>query len=486
MAADGLEFLRRSGYRAFLESSWALQSVERQGHLQELLTTHTARISHALVLIANGLVAAFAFVALMLSSFVVDVRAAAAVLVCTVLLFFALRPLSRLARRATLAYRSANLDYVHAVSESVTLALEDKTFDVGAARLARTEAIDDGVVAPFFRSQFLSRLVPGLYQSAAMIVILAGFVAALTVGRVDVGTLGASVLLLVRALSYSQTLQLTFHQIHEVGPFTEQVEEQQARYRSAAVSRAGDPLDHIERIAFRDVWFSYLPGRAVLKGFSFEVTAGEAIGIVGPSGGGKSTLVQMLLRLRPPDRGAYEINGRPANGYSLDSWYERVAFLPQDCRLMAGTVAENIRYLRDSIPTDAVVAAARATGIHDEIMSWPLGYEAVVGDRGATLSGGQRQRLCLARALVGGPDVLVLDEPTSALDARSEALVQESLEWLKGRVTLFIVAHRLSTLSICDRTMVMERGEIRSFAEPALLLDSSDYYREATTLWQLR
>jgi ATP-binding cassette, subfamily B, bacterial len=233
------------------------------------------------------------------------------------------------------------------------------------------------------------------------------------------------------------------------------------------------------------VWFAYEPGRPVLFDVSFGAQRGEVIGIVGPSGAGKSTLVQLLLRLREPTSGRVMADGRNLQRLSLNGWYQRVTFVPQEPRLFSGSVASNIRFFRDVDPED-IVRAAKLANMHDEIRAWPRGYATPVGERGGELSLGQRQRLCIARSLVGEPDVVVLDEPTSSLDPRSESLVREALSALAPRVTLFIIAHRLSTLDTCDRIMVLQAGRLQGFDEPRQLEHSSPFYREALRLSGLK
>ena len=149
-------------------------------------------------------------------------------------------------------------------------------------------------------------------------------------------------------------------------------------------------------------------------------------------------------------------------------------------------MADNIRFFRDDLTDEAVEQAARLVEPHYDIVSWPKGYDTPVGERGGGVSGGQRQRIVLARALAESPDVLILDEPTSALDMKSESLVQETLEGLKGTSTMFIIAHRLSTLNACDRIMVLKDGEIQAFEASAALRESNEFFSEAVRLSQLR
>jgi ABC-type multidrug transport system fused ATPase/permease subunit len=191
--------------------------------------------------------------------------------------------------------------------------------------------------------------------------------------------------------------------------------------------------------------------------------------------------VQLLLRLRAADDGRYLVNGIEAEEFSDSDWHARVAYVPQECRLLHASVAANIAYFR-SIDGAEIERAARLARIHEEIVAWPDGYDTVIGPRADAVSGGQQQRICIARALVGRPDVLILDEPTSALDPHSESLLQESLEGVKEALTLFVIAHRMSTLKLCDRVIVLEQGRLEAFDTPTTLKAENAYFRDATGL----
>jgi ATP-binding cassette, subfamily B, bacterial len=244
-------------------------------------------------------------------------------------------------------------------------------------------------------------------------------------------------------------------------------------------------VTRIGALAFRSVGFEYQPGEPVLSNVSFRVESGEIIGIVGPSGAGKSTLVSLILRLREPTAGAVVVDGRDARTLSIDDWYQHVTFVAQDHLLFAGTIAENVRFFRDGVSDADVERAIRRAHLHDDVQIMPLGLDARVGERGSRLSGGQRARLCIARALVDDPDVIVFDEPTSSLDGRSEALMRQTMRELAPRTTVFVIAHRLSTLTMCQRIMVINGGTLQSFEEPGRLAESNPFYREVLELSQL-
>jgi ABC-type multidrug transport system fused ATPase/permease subunit len=258
------------------------------------------------------------------------------------------------------------------------------------------------------------------------------------------------------------------------------------RYEAATTRVGGAPVERLGDLALERVWYEYAPDRPVLRDVSLHLTAGEIVGIVGPSGSGKSTLVQILLRLREPTSGDYLAGGRDVRSLALHDWYKRVSFVPQDARLIAGSVADNIKFFRDDIDDAAVERAAKLANLHDEIELMEARYATSVGERGSALSGGQRQRLSIARALAGQPDLVVLDEPTSSLDVRSEALIRDTIRDLAPAATVVIIAHRMSTLEMCDRIMVVLGGRIEGFDTPERLEASNPFYREALELSGLR
>jgi ATP-binding cassette, subfamily B, bacterial len=176
------------------------------------------------------------------------------------------------------------------------------------------------------------------------------------------------------------------------------------------------------------------------------------------------------------------VNDRTALEYSQDSWFRNVAYVPQEPRLLDASVADNIRFLRDDIDDDQVRQGAQLAHIHDEIVRWPQGYDTPAGSRGAALSGGQRQRICLARALARDPSLVVLDEATSSLDVRSESVIQDAIGSLRGHRTMFIVAHRISTLAICDRLIVLRDGQLDDIGTIDELRTRNEYLVHALEL----
>ncbi len=213
-------------------------------------------------------------------------------------------------------------------------------------------------------------------------------------------------------------------------------------------------------IELRDVHFNYEPGQPVLAGANAHIPAGTRVGLVGRTGAGKTTLVNMLTRFHDPTQGAVLLDGVDLRELKLADLRRQFAIVLQDPLLFSTTLAENIAYGRPDATREQIEAAARAADAHDFISALPDGYDTVVGERGMTLSGGQRQRVALARAFLKDAPILILDEPTSSVDLKTEAAIIEAMERLMSGRTTFIVAHRLATLAHCDRVYAIQDGRL--------------------------
>jgi ATP-binding cassette, subfamily B, bacterial len=482
IAADVQSGIRTKLFDAFTRASWTVQSRDREGLLQETMTGQVMQATGGALQTTTLVISLFTFLVLIASALALNAVAAVIVASTSVLLFGLLRPLRSRGIRSARALSKAQLGYAGGIAESIRVAEETQVFGVAAAQRSQIDAFVQSSRDLYFRTQLISRLAMNLYQSMIYILLVSGIAGLyfLAHGR-HAGSLGAIVLLLVRAGTTGQTAQGAYQALSQSLPFIERTQDAVQRYLESSPIDGGQPLPRVRTLAFENVSFAYDPGRPVLSDISFEIAGSEVVGIIGPSGAGKSTLVQLLLQLRRPEGGRYLVNGMPADAYARDDWHRQVSYVPQEPRLLHASVAENIRFFRE-IDDEAVERAGRLARIHDDVMGWANGYETVVGPRANAVSGGQQQRICLARALAARPEVLVLDEPTSALDPHSEALIGESLTALKDELTLFIIAHRMSTLEMCDRVMVIVGGRLVAFDTKALLQTQNDYYRHASQL----
>lgn len=230
------------------------------------------------------------------------------------------------------------------------------------------------------------------------------------------------------------------------------------------------------KLSFENVDFEYESGRKVLKDISFTAHAGQTIALVGPSGAGKTTLMNLIPRFYDPTSGQVKVDGINIRDLKVKSFRNHISMVPQEVHLFGASIEENIRYGKLDATREEIIQAAKDANAHEFIMDTPDNYEATIGEKGIKLSGGQRQRLAIARAILKNPEILLLDEATSALDSDSEAQVQEAFyRLMKGRTT-FVIAHRLSTIQHADRILVLDEGEIVEDGNHVELLEKQGLY----------
>jgi ATP-binding cassette subfamily B protein len=236
-------------------------------------------------------------------------------------------------------------------------------------------------------------------------------------------------------------------------------------------------MDRLEgRVEFDHVTFGYDPARPVLHDISFAVDAGQSVALVGHTGSGKTSIINLVSKFYLPQHGTIRIDGRDLNGITSESLHHHLGIVLQQNFLFFGTVAENIRYGKPGATDDEIRLSLRQLGCEDLITSLPEGLETQVGERGATLSAGQRQLICFARAMIANPRILILDEATSSIDSATEARLQQALQILIAGRTSFVVAHRLSTIRHADLVLVLDHGRIVERGRHAELLTQGGVY----------
>lgn len=233
-----------------------------------------------------------------------------------------------------------------------------------------------------------------------------------------------------------------------------------------------------DNITFENVDFKYKDSEErILKNINLTVKKGETVAFVGNSGGGKSTLVNLIPRFFDVSSGAIKIDGVDIKDYDVKSLRKNIGIVPQETFLFSGTILQNIKYGKRDATFDEIKEAAKKANAHDFIENLEEGYNTEIGERGVKLSGGQKQRIAIARAILENPQILILDEATSALDNESEKLVQDALEKLMGNKTTFVIAHRLTTIENSDKIVVLQQGEIKEIGTHTELLEKNGLYR---------
>lgn len=245
-------------------------------------------------------------------------------------------------------------------------------------------------------------------------------------------------------------------------------------------------VDHLKGdIQFEDVTFAYSEGNAVLQDISFHVNPGEKVAIVGPSGVGKTTLVSLILSFYKPSQGEILFDGLPVSNYQLPSIRKRIGYVSQSNLLLSGTFADNLRYGQSEASQEELEEACKTAGIHDFILTTPLGYQSRIDERGVNLSEGQKQRLTIARALIKNPDILIMDEPTSALDSHLEHTIFKALQEVIKNKTTFVIAHRLATIQNSDKILLLNEKKLVAIGTHASLLKESKFYQDLINNEQL-
>jgi ABC-type multidrug transport system fused ATPase/permease subunit len=457
------EQLRTRLASAYLHAPWLEQMTVRDGHLQELASTQTIQATNGAMIVLQMGTSAVTLTILVAGAIVFSPVAALAILGALGVLFFALRPLARAVRRSSGAHANASLDFMEGLNEAASLAVDARTYGVVDEEEGLLQESLSQVRRPWYRVQLFHGLVAGTYQTAGFAFVLLGLgVVSASGSASSFGNLGTVVLLLLRALAASQLVQYGYGKVGEALPFIERVLADIERLEASHERRGDRRVGSIEVLRLEAVSFRYTDGRQALDGVDLEIRRGDSVAITGPSGAGKSTLAAVLLGLLPPTEGRFVVNGVPVAEIAAPDWSRLLGYVPQEGHLLTGTIAENIRFLRDGIRDGDIERAARAAHLHDEVLRWPDGYDTKVSQRSEAVSGGQRQRICLARALVGRPDLLILDEPTSALDAEAEEVVYYSLAALKGEVTMVVVSHKPRVVEFCDRVFSLRQGRVSS------------------------
>ncbi|HSH03955.1 MAG TPA: ABC transporter ATP-binding protein [Anaerolineae bacterium] len=294
----------------------------------------------------------------------------------------------------------------------------------------------------------------------------------------NVSELAITSLILLRAFQRLAGLQYQWISISEMLPSFALVATLPRQLDNHREAEATQPITHFERLLFKQATFAYTADKPSLQDIDLAIERGEFVGIVGRSGAGKTTLVDLILGLLTITEGDLLVNGKPLSDINRLQWRSMIGYVPQDTILFNDTIKNNITLLQTDIPEENFLWATQIAQVDAFVQELPQGYETVVGDRGAKLSGGQRQRLALARALVRRPQILLLDEATSALDSEIEYQIQMAIENLRGELTIIVVAHRLSTIMNTDKIVVLEQGEIVELGSPQALLANSTRFQE--------
>ena len=472
--------MRRDLFRRLVNADWPFLLEHKLGYAENTLMLDVGRCTKLLAdiswtLLQFSTIAIYTIVALSISFSITLVTIGAGFL-----LLVASHPLLRRNRRLATDIVILNKSIAHDVNESVVGFKAIKAMGLQGAAIERIGLLFDMFRVARIRQQITRSIISVTAQPAAVIFILIVFAYSFLQPGFNLASFAVVVFLIQRIFLYVERVQSALLTINESIPnattlllFTEELERRREEER-------GTQSFHFSNvITFKDVEFSYKKDRTILSGVSFSIPRGKTLAIIGPSGVGKTTIADLLLRLIAPTSGTISVDGSTLSDIRLSSWRSNVGYVSQDLFLLNDSIFNNVRFYDEHISEGDVSNALKEAALEDMIVSLPRGIHTNVGERGVSLSAGQRQRIVLARILVRKPTLLILDEATSALDTESEQAILKVLEDLRGKITIVIIAHRLSTVREADHLLMLERGCIVEAGNPEELLrnKNSKFYQ---------
>lgn len=456
-ASEKLNHERAALVTAFYASSVTSQSKTSAGAIQELAARGANQVAEGALLTGRSASAWTNLFMLVLVAFLSSPWTAMAMVVVACVIGAAFAPLNRAVVKHSRGWEAKTREYAGFLAIYTRMFIETRVFGVtrqveqialGGAR----EAADS-----WRRGRSLRLGTPIVFRD---VVLLLGFLCigvVTLVAPAQAGDIAITALLLVRGLAYLQQVLSNRQSVQAMAVFGEQIDKTLRELQPDHAIWGDTPLQEIWSVRVDDISHTYDGDEPTFTHVSFEVRKGEFAAILGPSGGGKTTLLKVLMRTMEPASGKLMINDRPVSSYRRDDWYASVAYLSQEVRLVPGTIADNIRFYREA-SEGQVRAAAHAAAL--DLGAFARGLETPVELEGLNLSGGQRQRIGLARCLLLHPQMLVLDEPTSALDADTEESIMKTISDLRSEMIIIMVTHRPSTMAFTDSRYRMDTGRL--------------------------
>lgn len=464
-------------FRELFYARWPYLLEQKVGYLEKVLSLEVKNVAallgaiSMLVLMTTGTLV-YLLVAVNISFSVTAAALAAGVFIAVI--FQPLVHKTRVVSRTAAIQSRAN---AHFINENVLGMKTVKAMSATALVVRDADTRFEILRKLGIKLTLLNSIFSSFFQPFSVLFILFLFSFSYKTGSFSLPAFAAIVYLIQRIFSNIQNFYMHIQGVFKELPYLEHL---LAYKKQAAWNREEDigrrPFVFEKTFSFRDVFFKYNLSKDVLSGISFRIPKGSFVGFVGPSGAGKTTIVDLALRLFNPENGEVLLDDIPVREIDLDSFRRNIGYVSQDIHLINDTIANNIRFFDPAISDDAILRAAKQADIYDTIESLPEKFGTLVGERGVHLSGGQRQRIVIARALARNPQLLILDEATSALDNESEKRIQSIIENLKGRMTVLVIAHRLGTVLNCDTLFVLDSGRIKESGEPRALLGNKDSY----------
>ncbi len=477
LAARFEENLRADLLQKTLRADWPYLSNQKIGYLERTLFFDVNQSATILLQIGTGILILSSLITYSIVAFKISAPITLATLLFGALLLPVLKPLfykiRKLSEQTSLLYKQV----ANHIGENII-----------GVKIVKTTGTERSVVKggnDYFKKLRLARTKTGMYSYAIgssiepIGIVFVGILFMFTyhLPSFNIASFGVVVYLIQKIFSFIQSIQGQFQTFISITPNMENI----ISYRSIATSnteidRGSDVFIFNESLEFKNISFSHNKNTRVLDNINLLVEKGRIVGIIGPSGAGKTTIADMLLRLLVPNEGQILLDNKDFLKIALKDWRKNIGYVPQDIFLINDTIENNILFYNQSISHETVVQAAKTANIFNFIEELPDKFATIVGERGVKLSGGQKQRIILARALARNPQILILDEATSAIDNESEVLIQEAIQNLKGQMTVIVIAHRINTIMRTDLVFILDRGKLVESGHPNNLLKDENSY----------
>ncbi len=471
ITVDYQEKTRNLLLEKILKASWPHLLTKKLGHLETILMVNVEQSGNLLQQIANFITLATSLLIYIVVALNISAVYTSIALALGGVIFLIFKPLIYKSKMISVQTERLNRRISHHIGENILGLKNIKSMVIGHQVAAKAAGYFRELKRLKLKSTLFKNLSNVFVQPLGIIFICLIFAFSYKSPDFNFAALAAIIYLIEKIFVYIQQIQKNLHSLNECVPFLQSVLNYQFQAGKNKEKDFGSkPFKFQERLKFENLSFSYYSETPVLKEVSFEIKKGEMIGLIGPSGVGKTTLVDLILRLLKPTAGRIILDGRDISEIKLDDWRWNIGYVSQDIFLINDTIANNIRFYHSGISETQLVEAAKMANIYNFIESCPEKLQTIIGERGLRLSAGQRQRLVIARILARRPNILLLDEATSSLDNESELRIQEVIQKFRGEITVFVIAHRLSTVTDVDKLLVLEKGRIIEQGNPRELL----------------
>ncbi|MFA4941730.1 MAG: ABC transporter ATP-binding protein [Patescibacteria group bacterium] len=464
-------------FSSILKSNWSYLLKEKLGHLETVLVVNVRNSSGLLGHISGTIMVLFTMTIYILIAINISVYITLSTLILGLLFFLIVKPFIYKARMLSYEVDKINKDVSHHINENIlgmktvkSMFVQDQVGSIGKNYFVRLR--DLGI-----KFTLISASTSIFVQPASLIFICIVFVFSYRSPSFNLAALIAVVYLIKQIFSYFEQLQKRILNMSSLVPFLKKVLEYKQLADKHKEEDFGQLSFNFENVLeFKNISFFYEAGTNILNDLCFSIKKGEMIGLIGHSGAGKTTIIDLLLRLFQPGGGEISVDGVNIESIRMREWRNNVGYISQDMFLKNGTIMENIKFYNEDVTDQGMEEAAKMANIYDFIQTLPNKFSTLIGERGVLLSAGQRQRIVIARVLARKPKILIMDEATSALDNESELKIQKIIEDLKGKITVLVVAHRLSTIVNSDRLLVIDKGKIIEEGRPEELLKDKETY----------